>query len=194
MSIIKFFKQYFALFFLTVVDAIKSAAITNADATPIVMNPAYQQGGRVRCHRGGGTLATAAAEAASTIRFCRVRSNDMIKRMSLDALSFGTGCTMDIGVYRTAGDGGAVRDADFFASAVDMATAQRTTDVLRESVSSGAHGVLSAAALLLSARPLWEALGYTVDPQCEFDIVGTLAVAATVAGTAVLTVETVGGH
>jgi hypothetical protein len=177
-----------------VVDAIKSAALVNADATPIVPNPAYQQGGRVRVHRGVCTLVTAAAEAGSTMRFCRVRSNDMVKDIILSALSLGTGCTMDIGVYRTPADGGAVRDADFFASALAMAAAQDNINVYRESVSAGANGVLSQAALENCAKRLWEALGYTVDPQCDFDIVGTLAVAATVAGTVMLTVETVGGY
>jgi len=170
---------------LYVVDAIKSTSVTNMDATPIVLNPAWKAGGRVRQHRDFGTLATAAAEAASTIRFSRVKSNDVITDMVLDATSFGTGCTMDIGIYRTAADGGAVRDADFFASAVDMATAQRNTNVLRES------GVVTVVNM---AKPLWEQLGYTVDPQCDFDIVGTLAVAATVAGSACLTTQVVGGH
>lgn len=168
-----------------VVDAIKSLSITNRDATPRVLNPATKDGGRERVKSEVGTLVTAAAEAASTIRFFSVRSNDVVTRLELDAGSFGTGCTMDIGIYRNTVDGGAVRDADFFASAVDMATAQRGTNVLHES------GVVAVAD---RAKPLWEQLGYTVDPQCEFDVVGTLAVAATVAGTAWLRGTVVGGH
>jgi len=170
---------------LYVVDAIKSTSVTNMDATPIVLNPAWKAGGRVRKHRDFATLATAAAEAASTLRFCRLKSNDVVTDLVMDATSFGTGCTMDIGIYRTAADGGAVRDADFFASAVDMAAAQRNTNVLRES------GVVAVTNM---AKPLWEQLGYTVDPQCDFDVVGTLVVAATVAGSACVSAEVIGGH
>lgn len=167
------------------VDDVKSAVLTNADATPAVLNPAYLAGARVRVHRGSAVLVTAAAEAASKLRFCRVKSSDMIVGMRLDAESFGTGCTMDIGVYRSTKDGSAVRDADFFASAIAMAALQKNTDVLNESTVMGIGDLV---------KPLWEALGYTVDPQCDFDIVGTLAVAATVAGRATLTVLCAGGH
>jgi len=184
-SLLTPFTIWAAYLTLYVVDTIKSVAITNADATPIVITPSFQAGGRVRSHRGVCTLVTAAAEATSTLRFCRVKSSDMIKDMRLDAGSFGTGCTMHIGVYRTAQDGGAVRDADFFADSIDMATAQKNTNVLNESA------FLTVANM---GKRLWEVLGYTVDPQCEFDIVGTLAVAATVAGTACLTVDVVGAN
>ena len=170
---------------LFVVDNIKSASITNRDATPRVLNPAYKDGGRERYKSEVGTLLTAAAEVASKIRFFSVRSNDVMRSLTLDAGTFGTGCTMDIGIYRNTVDGAAVRDADFFASAVDLATAQRGTDVLHES------GVVAVAD---RTKMLWEQLGYTVDPQCEFDVVGTLAGAATVAGTAWLRGTVVGSH
>lgn len=168
-----------------VVDAIKSASITNRDATPRTINPAYKDGGRRRVKSEVAALTTAAAEATSTLRMFSVRSNDVMLDLTLDAGSMGTGCTMDIGIYRNTVDGGAVRDADFFASAVDMATAQRGTNVLHES------GVVAVAD---RAKQLWEQLGYTVDPQCEFDVVCTLAVAATVAGTVWLRGTVVGGH
>lgn len=170
---------------LYVVDAIKSASITNRDATPRTINSAHKDGGRIRIKQEVGSLVTAAAEAASTIRFFSLRSNDCVVGMTMDAGSMGTGCTMDIGIYRNTVDGAAVRDADFFASAVDMATAQRGTNVLHE---SGVVGITDRA------KPLWEQLGYTVDPQCEFDVVGTLAVAATVAGAVWLRAQVVGGH
>jgi hypothetical protein len=172
-----------SLGFALVVDAIKSSIITNADATPAVINSAQLANGRVRAMRGLCTLTTAAAEAASTMRFFRVKSNDMIKELVLDAGSLGTGCTMDIGLYRTAADGGAVVDADLFASAVAMATVQRATDVTTES------GEMTLAEMVM---PLWQVLGLTADPQIEYDVVGTLAVAATVAGTVVLTGEVIG--
>lgn len=165
-------------------DAIKSENITNRDATPSVVNPATRDGGRLRTKSGYGALVTAAAAAGSTITFFEVRSNDVVRSLKLDIQSMGTGCTMDIGVYRTTADGGAVRDADFFASALAMATTSVGTDVLNESAVVG---------IADRSKPLWEQLGYTVDPQCKFDIVGTLAVAATVAGGAHLYGTVVGG-
>lgn len=167
-----------------VVDAIKSSIITNATATPQVINSARIDGAKIRHKRAVGTLVTAAAEAASTIRFFRVKSNDIVHKLWLDATSFGTGCTAHVGLYRTNDDGGAVADADLFASAVDMAAAQRATDVTRES------GVITVANM---EKRIWELLGLTQDPQIEYDVVLTLAVAATVAGTACLQAEVVGG-
>lgn len=186
MNILKFF-MWFMLdqFMFCTVDDNKSSVLTNADATPAVLNPAYLAGARERVHRGVTALTTAAAEAGSKLRFCRVKSSDMIVGIRLDAESFGTGSTMDIGLYRSTKDGGAVRDADLFASAVDMATLQKNTQVLNESA------VLTIANL---GQPIWQAAGYTVDPQCDFDIVGTLAAPATVAGTACLTVTVAGGY
>lgn len=168
-----------------VVDHVKSSALTNADATPRVLNPAYLAGGRVRCHRGKCTTVTAAAEANTTMRFCRVRSNDMIKDIRLDHDGFGTGSTMHIGVYQTPDNGGAAVDADFFADSVDVAAAAKNVQVLNESAFN---------TLAKLEQPLWQALGLSADPKRDYDIVGTLAVAATKVGNAVLTVETVGGY
>lgn len=86
-----------------------------------------------------------------------------------------TSAAADFGLYRTTADGGAVVDADFFGSAVSIATAITTgTNVLHES------GVLDIANL---AKPLWQILGLTSDPQLMYDVVATLTAAATASGT-----------
>lgn len=171
-------------------EAIKSQQITNITATPRVMNPAYQDGGRVRVKSAVCTAGIAVPDVGSTYRFFRVKSNDMIKSLVLDADSFGTGTTWDIGLYRVNADESiTVRDADHFASAVAMATAQRGVDVLRES------GVVP---VVDSEKRVWEAAGYTVDPNCEFEVVATVAaqtITGTVAGSdAWLRAEVVGGY
>lgn len=86
-----------------------------------------------------------------------------------------TSAAADFGLYRTTADGGAVVDADFFGSAVSIATAITLgTNVLHES------GVLDIANL---AKPLWQILGLTSDPQLMYDVVATLTAAATASGT-----------
>jgi hypothetical protein len=171
---------------LSVVDNVKSGALTNADAVPAVLNPAYVAGGRSRVHRGMCTTVTAAAEATSTMRFCRVRSNDMIESIRLDHGAFGTSCTVHIGAYYAPTKlSGIVIDADFFADSVDIANAGKNIDVTNESAFN-THAKM--------CQPLWQALGLSEDPHCDIDIVGTLAVAAQAIATACLTVKTVGGH
>jgi len=173
------------LFTLYVVDAIKSTPITNADATPVVLNSAQIAGGRMRLKRGWGTTLTAAAEIASTIRCIRVRSNDLVAKLMLDCTAFGTGCAADIGLYKIAADGGAVVDADFFASAVDISAALVQSNVTRE-----AAGTPNAVNYM--TKCIWEALGLSADPQIDYDVALTLTAAATGTGTACLSAEVVG--
>lgn len=86
-----------------------------------------------------------------------------------------TSAAADFGLYRTTADGGAAVDADLFGSAVSLATAITTgTNVLHES------GFVDIANL---AKPLWQILGLTSDPQLMYDVVATLTAAATASGT-----------
>lgn len=93
-----------------------------------------------------------------------------------DAITDGiTPAAADVGLYRTTQDGGAVVDADLFGSAVSLAAAITTgTNILHES------GVLDIANL---AKPLWQVLGLSRDPQVMYDVVATLTAAATATGT-----------
>lgn len=166
------------------VVAVKSTVITNADASPVVINKAFLARATVRAMRGVAAAANGDS-IASTYRFCRIRSNDLVQRVFIDNATWGAACTMDVGLYKTAADGGAVVDADFFASAVDMNTANRALDITRES------GVITVAN---SEKRVWELLGLTADPQIEYDVAGTLVAAAAAAGAALVTVEVVGAN
>lgn len=181
-----FMKLLAVAFGAGVVDHVKSGALTNSDATPAVLNPAYVAGGRSRTHRGFCTNVTAAAEAGSTMRFCRVRSNDMIESIRLDHGAFGGSCAIHIGAYYPPNkNSGAVIDADFFADAVSIAAAGKNIDVTNESAFN-THAKM--------CQPLWQALGLASDPKCDIDIVGTLSAASANVTTAILTVKTVGGY
>jgi hypothetical protein len=149
------------------VVAVKSQQITNADATPMRINPAYQA--RSRVHEAiGAAVVTNGDSIGSTYRVCRIRSNDRVSAVFLDTTAITT-CAGDIGLYRTQGDGGAVVDADFFASAQSLATALRATDVTRES------GVITIPNM---EKRVWEQLGLAADPGVEYDVAITLTAAA----------------
>jgi hypothetical protein len=163
------------------VEAIKSSVITNSDATPVTINSAQIADGRVR-HKRGVAAVDAAASIGSTYRLARVKSNDIVPLLLLDCTAI-TSATADIGLYRTARDGGAVVDADLFASAQSLASALRGNDVTRES------GVITVPNM---EKTLWELLGLTADPQVEYDIALTLTAAATAAGNLALTAFVVG--
>ena len=112
-------------------------------------------------------------------RQVRVPSNARVSRvlLSCDAI---TTCAGDVGVYRTAADGGAVVDVDFFASAQSLSAALAHSDVTHEADAADA-GV--GYGLADTEKPLWQALQFTADPKCEFDIAITLTAAAGSAGT-----------
>lgn len=170
------------MFLIGATEAIKSTIITNADATPATINTAQLANGRERSMRGVVT-ATTTKDIGSTYRFFRIKSNDLVKQLLLDNASWGASCTADFGLYKTAADGGAVVDADFFASAIDMNTANRALDITRES------GVITVANM---EKTVWELLGLSADPQIEYDVAATLTAATAATGAGCLTGTVVG--
>lgn len=154
----------------------KSAVITGADAK-LLQN--------ARTFRGmlqsavGFLEAVSGDDIGSTYRLCRVPSNACIQEvlLSCDAI---TTCAADVGVYKTALDGGAVVDADFFGSAVSLASALSNSDVTHEADPADAGAGYGKADV---EKPLWQALGLSADPGIEYDIVATLTAAAGSAGT-----------
>jgi hypothetical protein len=85
-----------------------------------------------------------------------------------------------VGVYKTARDGGAVVDVDFFGSAVSIASALSHSDITHEADPGDAGAGWGQADV---EKPLWQALGLTADPYIEYDIALTLTAATTAAGT-----------
>lgn len=166
------------------VELVKSAAITNADATPVVFNNPSVERGVLREMVGTGEL-TATASIASIVRLARVPSNARVSRilLSCDAITSGAA---DVGVYypqTIAGVAGAVIDVDFFASAQSIAAALVHSDITHEADPADAGVGYGHADV---AKPLWEALQLTADPGGYFDIALTLTAAATAAGTVAL--------
>ena len=137
----------------------KSTAITNADATPKVPTNSYLRGGVVRT--SVGKVQTGAADdPGSILRFVRVPSNARVVRLNVTSDDAGATGTFDIGVYKTAADGGAVVDADEFAAAYDLKAAALVDAVVTIAPEN-------------KEKRLWDHLGLTADPGIDYDIAMT---------------------
>ena len=148
----------------------KSIPITNADAKPRLPNTAVTDGGIV-LEKVGTLEAVSGDSINSTYRMLRIHSSTRVTELLLycDAIST---CVADIGLYRTADDGGAVVDADFFASVQSLATA-----------SVVGLNVLYEADVANIEKRIWQMLGLSADPGIQYDVVLTLTAAAGSAGT-----------
>lgn len=163
----------------------KSTLITNSDATPPVMNKKALDGAVVKMKRA--TVETANGDSiASTYRFFRLPSHAVVNKLKLYSDDIGTTTIADFGLYRTAADGGAVVDADFFASAVSLKDgAISGTEIQHES------GVYDVSEI---EQPLWQVAGLSADPKVMYDVVATLTAAADAAGTITLVCDYTDGN
>lgn len=160
-------------------EALKSASITNSDATPAVANNARVDGAAVRQKVAVIEMSTT-KDAGSTYRFVRVPSNATALRVILYSDDIGTTTISDFGLYKTAKDGGAVVDADFFASAVSLKDgALNAVDITHE---AGVYKIDDVE------KPLWLALGLSADPMIDYDVTATLTGGTDAAGTVALKV------
>jgi hypothetical protein len=156
-------------------EHLKSGAITNRDSTPPVQT--VGQGSNVR--RVWGVVEAAGGDAGSTYRFCSIPSNARAVRAWFMSDDLGAG-TMNVGLYKTTANGGAVVDADFFASAIDVGTtAVAMTEITFER---------GASLIDEFEEPLWERLSLTADPQCDYDVTG-VSVSSAATGTVLVIVE-----
>jgi len=147
-------------------EHLKSAYITNVTATPAVKTNAVV--GRGVLKEASGTVTPAAtAEANSTYRFCRVPSNARISQVLISAADATTAGALNVGLYDV--DGGAVVDADLFASAFDLSGGPfNNEDITHE---SGEYTYAEAE------KMLWEVLGLSADPSKEYDVVAVVSTA-----------------
>lgn len=167
----------------------KSTAVTNADAATQTNLSLKIAGGRLR--ESVGTVEAVNGDSiGSTFRLARIRSNDRVSRvmLSCDAI---TTCAGDVGIYDIAANGGAVVDADFFASAQSLASALVNADVTHEADAADAGAGFGHADV---EKPLWQALGLAADPYKLYDIAVTLTAAAASNGTIAMKVQYVNGN
>lgn len=166
---------------------LKSASITNLDATPVVANTSGQ-GAKATLRQVNGFVTAVAADAAgSTYQLARVPSNAVVKHLFFESEAQGAG-KVQIGVYYSDStvDGTAAANqgvvvpttgVDFFASDVDCSSAVNAADYV------GGGGTTTRNNLSLRNKELWDALGLTSDPGGFFDIVATVHTTAVTTGT-----------
>lgn len=155
-----------------------SNTIANNVATPRVLNSPQNGGaGIVRCVTG--LVTPAADDSANSIhRFVRVPSNARIFAIDFSSADATTAGAFNLGLYQTAENGGAVVDADLFASAFALTNGPyERQSLLYES------GELTYAESIV---PLWSAIGLTRDSNRDYDIAATISTTYNGAGTAQL--------
>ncbi len=162
---------------------IDSTIISNRNATPRVANDPWNDA-RLKTTGAGEVEVSTSETVGSQLRFVRVRSAAVIKQVLLSCDAVAVGGAVNIGVYRTADDGGAVVDADFFASAAVVTSALVDSNVAHE---SGVYGIED------KNKPMWEALGLSEDPNVWYDIAGTVTTNMGGAGTLMLEATYVDG-
>lgn len=153
---------------------VNSTWIGNAVATPSVLTNSNQSAGRMM---NAKSVATVSATQASgdTIRLVRVPSNARIDDVLLTTADATTAGNINIGIWQTAENGGAVVDADLFASALALTGGPFTrSSQLYES------GEFTYAE---SCLPLWQVLGLSADPNREYDVVAQVSTTFDAAGT-----------
>lgn len=156
--------------------SISSTQITNRDASPKVLNNSRIERGMLRSSIG--VIETSAADdIGSKYIMCQIPSSARMSALKLSCDNLGSTGTADIGLYQTTENGGAVVDADFFASAQALTSALSNSDVLGEA--AGANASLDVSE---REQPIWEAAGLTADPFIDYDIVLTVAEAVELAG------------
>lgn len=156
----------------------KSTAITNADSTqPHTPVPSYLGGPGLRCSIGILEVA-AADDNGSVYRMVRLPSGAVVTRIEVlnDAITAGT--SYDLGVYETAANGGAVADADVFATAIDMSSARALPF----------DAMFEVQDIDKSEKRLWEHLGLSADPFKLYDLCYTANTVGSAAGTLVMRV------
>jgi len=158
---------------------VKGAALTNAESTPIVNNDVTLVGGRVR--RIVETVEVGASDSnGSTYRIARIHSSWCVSSIKVfnDAITSGT--SFDIGVYQTGANGGAVVDADAYASAVDLSSARTTAPL---------EAAFEARNIDKLRNKVWQDAGLTVDPRREYDLVITANTIGSSGGTVSVAVD-----
>lgn len=151
-----------------------STWITNLSATPAVATDSNQSVDKCKSAKSVATVSATQA-SGDIIRLVRVPSNARIDQVLLSTADATTAGAIDIGVYQTVANGGAVVDADLFASALAL-----TGGPFNNSDQTFESGEYTYAE---SALPLWSALGLSADPNREYDICATVTTTGNGMGT-----------
>lgn len=158
---------------------LKSAYITNRDATPRVLNDSAAVDGKLRSASAVITI-TSGDNIGSKYALFELPSNAVVKSLRVSAPDIGTTTTFDVGLYETTRNGGAVVAANFFRAALAVnAGAQTKTECAFSNIITFANAL----------SRLWQLVpgSLTRDPVKKYDVVLTLT--GTADGTGAVLVE-----
>lgn len=161
------------------VVTLKSSAVTDRDASPRELADAAISRGDIKEFVGAVT-ANSDDSIGSVYIMGSIPSNARVSQVLLSCDGVATTGAADIGIYQTTANGGAVVDADLFASQQALTTGLANSDVTHE---SGVYGIEE------SEEYLWQVLGLTVDPAIHYDVALTLTAAMNAADDVVLKVR-----
>lgn len=164
---------------------VKSLAVTNRDATPVILSNDATAKGKIVGFVGVVT-ATSGDSIASTYRFGQIPSNARLQSilLSCDALGGTTAGTIDI--YDTTANGGAIiatTGTKALNGGVSLVSALASAEQLGGGTSAAGYVPLKRE------KFLWDLLALTVDPCKQYDVVITLTAAVTSTGGIALAVE-----
>lgn len=146
---------------------IYSDLATNDVASPRVMN-SPSKGGQGTVKEITALLAPAADQADDSVMWvARVPTNCRIIKLAVTAADATTAGKIDLGVYRTPEQGGAVIDRDFFAAALDLASGPYAESDQKNQSTTYTYAK--------QAQPLWQAVAVdSSDPGGEYYLCATV--------------------
>ena len=151
-----------------------SAIIDALAASPPTLMAPGVFGGNVKVQIGRVSIADN-DDVGSIYRMFRVKSTDTVLSIRFFTADTLTAMAGDVGLYRTAADGGAVVDADAYASAASFATAN---------VLAGTEVGFEARGVTVLGQPVWDDIASTTaDTQLSYDIAVTITTQVTDPGT-----------
>lgn len=162
---------------------VSSTLISNRAALPRVANDPWTNA-RLKTTGPGIVEVSTSEDVGDILNFAYIPSNALVHRVLLSCDAIAATGAMDIGLYRTADDGGAAVDVDLFADGQVVTAALKNSDVTHE---SGIYGIED------KNKPLWEALNLSEDPNVTYVIAGTITADMGGAGTIVVAAEYVDG-
>ena len=156
----------------------KSAAITNRDATPRVLNNARVEGNVLKSAAAVVAIASGDSATSKYLLFS-LPSNAVVRSLKVSSPDIGTTTVGDFGLYNTTDAGGAVVDVDFFKASVSL----KDGAIAKSEIANG--NVITLARM---EKAIWELLAIAdttilVDPNKMYDVALTLTGDADAAGT-----------
>ena len=157
---------------MAVVNA-KSVHVQNADAAVQTLSPAATSEGRAA--RAMGTIAKASSDSdASIYRIARVHSSWRIASIWLYNDAFAAAAGWNVGLYRTAADGGAAVSAACYFSGWAPTAASMVGSEFSFGAGARNHNKVG--------QQVWQDAGLSADPNLWYDIAIAAGTATAVAG------------